>query len=273
MKAYAISCLLAALAWSAGCGSQTDADYTGDAQGVLRGKLTLEDGIKNPGDIEVALLWHNTRGSPDISYGQRVSVKGNFPAGFELELVEPPPTEYLNDYSGNGTFDEPRLGLAYIVAAPKGFDFASELPDDTIIGASKDYMIAYLDDDAEPGSHVAFVAGAPLEKGFHLLHSTPSTVTDAEVAAWETRCDTGSACDLELERFFDLASSENGSEREKERARKEWALCERAAARALGEDCVYTHQKFDILAPAPDGFDTEVEIVLRVGDAETPGWT
>jgi hypothetical protein len=148
------------LASLAACDSQVDGNHNGTALAELAGNVDNQR-TRPTADAEVAILWMNSSGSPDLAAAETVAVEGNFPAAFTLSIYEPPPDALINDY------EDSRMGVAFVVAGEVGTDY---LTDDGagVLGMDTAHLLVYLPEDVQPGTTVATVLRGTPAAGFHV---------------------------------------------------------------------------------------------------------
>ena len=73
----------------AACDAQAPADYRGEPLGSVRGGIEAEGALEG----DAALLWWTPGGGAIVR--TPLQVRGEFPAGFSIDLFEPPPAEAL----------------------------------------------------------------------------------------------------------------------------------------------------------------------------------
>jgi hypothetical protein len=178
----------------AACDSQVDGDHNGTPLAKLEGTVqNLRTAAIT--DAEVALVWENTSGSPDIAGGDSVEVEGNFPAAFKLSLYEPPPDALLND------LQDSRMGVAYIFAGVIGTDYSSEEAAGAgILGMDPDHLLVYLPEDTVPGSIVSTILRGTPSAGFHIYNV--GHLTEAEVEQRQT-CEAALPAGSTIQVVFD----------------------------------------------------------------------
>jgi hypothetical protein len=158
----------------AACDSQVDGDHNGTPLAQLEGTVqnTRTAAI---GDAEVAIVWVNSSGSPDLSGGDTVDVEGNFPAAFRLSIYEPPPDALIN------TYPDSRMGVAYIISGVAGTDYSSEdAAEAGILGMDPDHLLVYLPEAAAPGTFVSTVLRGTFAAGFHIFDVGHLTEAEAD---------------------------------------------------------------------------------------------
>jgi hypothetical protein len=174
----------------AGCDPAASPSYRGepleDLAGTITGALS-----RPPPPADLLLLWINWRTAPGTVVGTRVPVAGSFPAGFSLELYVPPPPEAMNVLPN--TTVEPDLAFAWIMvlrsgAVPPGRDIlfhqdVKALSTGDVLGWAQDYVLAYLDRNADPGSWAAATLGGALPRGYHLMRVDGTTQADLAAIA------------------------------------------------------------------------------------------
>ncbi len=114
----------------------------------------------------------------DGASGERVSVEGEFPAAFTLDLFQPPPDDAL-------LADADGLRLAYgwfIVADPDVETITLSLYDDAppqaIIGGSGTHVLIYAADPITADSNWGQYFGSALEVGYHVVEVVPGVSCD-----------------------------------------------------------------------------------------------
>jgi hypothetical protein len=168
-------CSLFALASLAACSSQVDGDHQGDALATVKGSVRNARTMTVP-SAEVALVWVNSSGSPDLVGGDAVDVAGNFPAEFSLSIYTPPAAELINNWNGVG------VGVAYIVAGAEGLDYTDEEAlEEGLLGMDVDHLLVYLPAAVPAGSPASIVLRGTPSAGFHIYNV--HKLTDAESEA------------------------------------------------------------------------------------------
>ncbi len=179
-KAFILSALLVSLGAPAlvACGSQVDSNHQGDVLATLAGSVR-NTRVQAVGDAEVAAVWVNSSGSPDLVVAETVEVEGSFPAQFTLSLFEPPPASALNHTPDGGQF-----GVAYIIAGKAGTDYASEESVQAgLLGMEENHLLVYLPADVTPGSELSyFLRGTP-SAGFHIYDVGRHTEAEQQARA------------------------------------------------------------------------------------------
>jgi hypothetical protein len=182
---------LAALLGAAGCDPHADPGYQGEALATLRGEVRLEREEPPPSD-EIEVFYQNytdyVSGEEFDEPGdlmqfaivERVSVTGDYPANFTLELFEPPPIEALTDFTTRGEPNETRLGLAIIASSYECWDFSPIDGARCIFGGAGRVALVWAEDDIVAGTRTANFLGATLEAGYHLLQYRPNFATPEE---------------------------------------------------------------------------------------------
>ncbi len=110
--------------------------------------------------------------------GERVSVMGEFPAAFNLDLFQPPPESAI-------LVDEDGLRVAYgwfIVADPEvetiTLDLNADAPPSAIIGGTGEHVLLYAADPIPENSSWGRFFGGALTTGFHIAEATPGVNCD-----------------------------------------------------------------------------------------------
>jgi len=114
----------------------------------------------------------------DAASGERVSVQGDFPAAFTLDLYQPPPEEAL-------LVDDDGLRMAYgwfIVADPEAetisLSIYDQAPPESIIGGSGTHALVYAADPIPADSIWGQFFGGSFEPGYHILDVIPGVSCD-----------------------------------------------------------------------------------------------
>ena len=102
---------------------------------------------------DVALVWVNSSGTPDVSTTASVQVTGATPTQFQLSIYAAPGDAYLNDWEGV------KVGVAYIVA----YD-----PAQAMIGVDDEHVLIYVPQNVPAGSAAAGVLHSTPSAGFHV---------------------------------------------------------------------------------------------------------
>lgn len=108
--------LLGSLAMG-GCGSLAGTDYKGERLATMHGSVVIEN-PDAPKDLVPALAFRKDADSKTGSGIEIVDVKvtGEFPAGFTIDVFEPPPQDAILPIDGP---DEPWIAIAYITAVKR----------------------------------------------------------------------------------------------------------------------------------------------------------
>jgi hypothetical protein len=227
-----------------GCGDpQAGVDYVGEPMVTIHGWIQVQEymDVHNP---RVCLLWIVTAGSPDHVVAGDAPVEGGFPARFQIDILRTPPMNALNDFTCGGFCpDGAHVGAAYIVVyddlGESGLSNClgeTETCPDRVLGGSMDYVVAYLAEDAVPGSSTAKFVGGALKAGYHLM-----AVERVDREQWV-------ACQDDCHERF-CYEDEGG----------EPACDDQGLDECIESEC---GTFFDRLVEAPDGFSTEISITL-----------
>lgn len=170
-----------ALSIVAGCGSQKDEDYNGEPLAQIHGDVQAASAAP-PVDADVALAWTNFVGSPDVTQAVAATVRGSFPAKFEIDVFEPPPRASINDLRDEGVAGKERpFAVASIVAlrtdnptAPLG---------ERLVGGSEDHVVVYLPQALEPNTLSAGFVGGALGAGFHMMRVVRHSAEEKQAIA------------------------------------------------------------------------------------------
>ena len=157
-RAWAWVALASALS---GCSAQVDSDYQGEPLATIRGTVALKSGALD-GDrpVNAAILWvyQDSANQYQPKYvGDRISVRGSFPANFTLDVYTPPPAaaQLTTDETLEG------FGISIPAATPLGvwtgflvaIDSQASDADVTlssIVGVDVDHAIVYVDGGVKP---------------------------------------------------------------------------------------------------------------------------
>jgi len=225
------------------CVSQTDSDYRGEVMAELHGIVTVPAALEAPGAMEIVVVWDFDNGDGDELLGQSAEVRGEFPARFSLSITEPPPELVLGagDPTGN------RGAIGYIAAVPKGRSIADAREGLALPAAvSGRYTVVYTEHAVLPETMAAVQLGGAMSAGYHLLEVIPAEV-------WTAEHPEALACD-ELSTDCDWGDDPSAAEW------RAYEACEYAARKEAG--CLFPESWQDRTVPAPDGFATEIELVL-----------
>src|SRR4051812_41883193 len=173
-----ISFLLPVLA-AAACSSQKTPDYAGDPLAQVHGTITSSAPAAS--EVIVAVGWAGGDNGVKVDVG----VRGDFPARFSLDILSPPPPDFRITLNQSETAaeaaDEVRFSVGTIFAYPPGVQDPLSKNTPTL-GVVEDFMVAYVERDAQPGSRAATFLGGPLRAGFHLMKVSKHPY---DRAAWE----------------------------------------------------------------------------------------
>jgi hypothetical protein len=156
----------------AACDSQVDGDHNGTALAEIHGQVeSMRTGPVD--DAQVAIVWQNSSGSPDLVGVDTVDVTGSFPAQFHLAIYTPPEDTLINN------FGDSRMGVAYIFAAKAGTDFSSDQSAEAgVLGLDPDHLLIYLPENLAAGTLASTLLRGTPSAGFHLYNV--GHLTDAE---------------------------------------------------------------------------------------------
>ena len=218
----------------AACTPQVDGNHNGTPLAQLEGTVqNMRTASIN--DAEVAIVWINSSGSPDIAGGETVEVEGNFPAAFRLSVYEPPVDALINSYS-----DGSRMGVAYIVSATAGTDFTDdESAEAGLLGMDPDHLLVYLPADIVAGSAVSTLLRGTPTAGFHLYNVGHLTEAESET---RRSCEDQLPAGATIQELYDTCG---GS------------------------------PSFDDFLPTASDLETplEVDLVDDLGSLDVPNWT
>ena len=144
----------------AACDSQVDGNHNGTPLAELTGSVENQR-TRPTGEAEVAIIWINSAGSPDVSAAETVAVEGNFPAAFTLSIYEPPIDALINDHGDS------RIGVGLIVAGELGTDYTTD-DGEGVLGMDTTHLLVYLPEDVQPGTSVSTILRGTPAAGFHV---------------------------------------------------------------------------------------------------------
>jgi hypothetical protein len=185
------------LASVAACDAQVDADHQGTALVTLTGSVRNTRTQATP-DAEVAVVWVNSSGSPDLSGTDSVEVEGSFPAQFTLSIYQPPEPALLNDWDGV------KFGVAYILAGLPGTDYAND-DGPGILGIDADHLLVYVPADVPADSPLATVLRGAPRAGFHVYGVYKLTAAEKEQRG---QCVDALPADYTLDEEYDVCGGD-----------------------------------------------------------------
>lgn len=188
-----------------GCSAQVDIGYRGEPLATIHGTVTSTRGaLATDRPVVAAVLWYLQSSSlEDIEpkfIGERVAVRGSFPANFTLDIYNPPPpiaemttvTEYYSNGEVANQGGTPMgVWTGFVVALdPRAKD--DEVKKEDILGIDTSHTLFYLEESAafhwdlmqplDPEMFVQFSRynaverySIPLTPGFHLAKSNPES--------------------------------------------------------------------------------------------------
>jgi hypothetical protein len=128
----ALALLTLALAGATvGCGDpQADDGYVGEPLLSIKGSIVAASEATLAGDIVPAIGWTVAveRGDFEHIRVQETEVRGEFPSGFTMNIVSPPPGDNPRAQPVKGHESEPVVQMGYIIALPE------EHPDEIVVG-------------------------------------------------------------------------------------------------------------------------------------------
>ncbi|MEZ4385474.1 MAG: hypothetical protein R3A79_29380 [Nannocystaceae bacterium] len=149
----------------------------------------------------------------DSAAGERVSVSGEFPAAFTLDLYQPPPeSALLVDADGI------RVAYGWFVVADSeaetiSFDIEDPTPPSSILGGTADHALIYAADPVPADSGWGGLLGGAFEPGYHVVELIPEeTICQPTPFGEGTYCYTSAAryvptaADLDTELSVAVAS-------------------------------------------------------------------
>ncbi len=164
---------LAILTWGAmgiGCSPQADTHYRGEPLAVLRGQV-ITDGEPSDEELVAAVVWLTTHRQVGGFFAASAPLQGEFPASFQLELVEPPPEDAFGYIFEEG--DQRTDSLVGVIAALPKRHLGKPIKEEDIAGVAMDHGVLYIRDDADIQYGYASAAvsqfNVPAEPGFHLF--------------------------------------------------------------------------------------------------------
>ena len=247
------------------CGSQVDAEYRGDLQRTVQGRLVLDEGTPMPGEMDVLIYWYTSQDNDTVPLYDVATVQPTFPAGFDIKLVSPPPLAAMTSggiYVTTQTFapDESNIAIGMVAAVPKGTDFRKFLDGDLVpevVGILEDYVVVYTDSDVKPNTYSAALLDGTPKKGFHLMHA----VDDDDVWKTHDKVDCSDVDDGSCDDELDAALEEGISEEEKNARGLAYYMCTYAQTREAGcflDDLA--KGKRDHVSPLKNGEEPDITI-------------
>ena len=155
----------------AACDSQVDSDHQGTPLAKIGGSVRNVRTQPIVGGAEVAVVWNNSSGSPDLYGSDSVDVAGSFPAQFTLSIFEPPDDYLLNDWQGV------KVGVAYIIAGTPGTDYSNETG---MLGMEENHLLVYVPQAVPAGSEASIVLRGTPAAGFHVYAVHKLTETEQQ---------------------------------------------------------------------------------------------
>jgi hypothetical protein len=155
-------CVLGAIPMSA-CDGQAQSDFPGDSLGTLQGTIRSEATLP-PASSDVVLLWR-TESEPDVEVlsGHKVTVQGEFPASFTLDLYEPPPDETMHFVDAEpDVSSEYRISASRIDVYPAG---TTEYGDENALSWEEHHLVVYAEQEIPAGATVFSDAVVPAGYG------------------------------------------------------------------------------------------------------------
>jgi hypothetical protein len=188
--------------------------------------------------------------------GQTATVNGDFPARFTVDLLTPPPERaLLRDSSGS------RAALGYIVALKPGsgqktIEMGSEDAGDWLLGLCATHILLYAADPIVEGSPWSGLLGAQFDVGYHLLQEVEGVTcvadrVDNPIGAPGPAPLAAGSTGLPDDSSPSALNGEGGSSGLDSAPASAGAACE---------------ERPDGVIPAPDGFDTDVTLVIGPRD-------
>jgi hypothetical protein len=158
----------------AGCDSQVDPSYPGEAVLRLRGTAV---GFAATEVAGTALIAWNSNAGPEVPSGPRTSegLQARFPSDLTVEVLSQPPNEAFFAVEG----ETARIAEGYLFLVRAG---ASSPPaGDDFIGEAFDSVLVYVDGTVQPSTLTASYLGGVLPAGFHLMdRRATADVSDAQ---------------------------------------------------------------------------------------------
>ena len=176
------------------CGEQASPGYDGQMLATIQGTFSVHRADPLP-DADIIVAWPDvSKATTDgqITYASastsvRQPVSATLPAGFRLDLVEPPPPTAFAPLPAG--WSGPRFAVGQIIIVKRGATPTTFDSDDpAILQTVNDYMINYVESTGNltgPGEN-GTTGSIPLTKGFGLVrekYTFCSTVVDQDCAA------------------------------------------------------------------------------------------
>lgn len=154
-RAPTLACAALASALS-GCSAQVDGAYQGEPLATIRGTVTSTRGaLASDRPVVAAVLWYLEPSPGEVEpkfIGERVAVRGSFPASFTLDIYNPPP----RSAEMRTTFEFEQEGASIPIGTPlgvwTGFVAAldarakdDDIQKEDILGIDTSHTLIYLD--------------------------------------------------------------------------------------------------------------------------------
>jgi hypothetical protein len=173
------------------CSAQVQPDYRGEPLAVIRGALVTGEQVV-PSEVDAALVWVSAKEGEDGWPVARVRVRGEFPAQFTIEVLDPPPaSEASSEPSADPVLDPTSIGLLAAIAPNSG----DRVSYDEILGVWLDGGVEYFwrDANGEPNDFVRSEAERrkiPATQGYHLFRQ----ISDEQIEGDAFRCQYRDLC-------------------------------------------------------------------------------
>ena len=193
---------LLALTLGLACDTNVDSSYEGKPLISLSGEVL--PATPSIGGVEVVLAWQRFATDGDYLAADAVTVDGDFPATFDLDVYVPPADAALNHFDAK----DGGVALGVILAVPVGTDLdtldAETLDGGTLIGVVERHVLAYAPADISADSALGVFLGGAMTTGFHLMERTPAS--PAELAEYEACAEDGGDCEYPFDRLSPASS-------------------------------------------------------------------
>lgn len=163
---------IASVAAALGCSAQVEPGYRGEASATIHGSVLTGDGPA-PSQADAAILWVDKNVPSDGMATARVSVGGEFPAAFTMEIFDPPPPAAPGE-----------SGLHFGVVAAVSPGSGDRIMSDEVLGVALEVGVVYFPESSEDPTtkvgNLAPILGVPATKGYHLYKIVLSEAMERE---------------------------------------------------------------------------------------------
>ena len=215
--------LLPLILAQAACGALPSDDNKAPVLDTLKGEIRTQTTGLSPRNLRIAMVWHDARGN--FTAAEDLAITPRFPAGFQLNLSAPPPASAMISFASDleplykadaSTPEAVHAAMGALVAyddrngngkldlvAAAATDFV-----DTIVGATSDARVVYIDRMSALAASAVRVAGTDNKLlgddgsrpvlGYNVVIATTRVSGDSSVRsiAWRTAANAELVMDL-----------------------------------------------------------------------------